>query len=47
MWRRRKIEKGKEENILRRKIFFGRRRKRRKLFGEGKLMETPTNQPTG
>ena len=22
MWRRRKIEKGKEENILRRKIFF-------------------------
>ena len=41
------MEKEKEENIWRSKIFGPRRRrKRRKIFGEGKLVVTQTNQPT-
>ena len=36
----------KEENILRGKIHFWEETKRRKLFGKGKLMVTPTNRST-
>ena len=40
-WRRRKKEKEMEESIWREYIFV------RKVFEEGKLMLTPTKQPTG
>ena len=45
MWRRRKTEKEKEENILRRKIFFGEEKEKEEIIWRRKI-NGDANQPT-